>query len=212
MPFSVLIIEKHPVVKEGLTQFFGEQFSEDDDLIIAVSKAAEFNMAHLVGDKNFDLIVHRFPAFPQDSVRNALADRSLFRASFYESTGNRFEDHMLSCHSGDVTVAIDASNWGEQLARKAKEFLCSQLVNGGLDAIFNRRDYRYRASPYEKRFKGILAHGRGLTHALAELRRTIAAYWHFLDERTQSRVRERFNVSFDREIGGQKYQVYAVLR
>lgn len=213
MPFSVLIIERRPIVRLGLEQFFKEQFGEKDDWVIAVGEAAEFDMAQLREDQNLDLIVYRFPAFPQDDLRHALIDRSLFRAIYYEKTGNQFKDHMLSCHSGNVTVAIDEPDWDTLLAREAKTFLCSQLVNGGLDEIFDRRDYRYRASPYEERFKGgFFFQKDGVISVLVGLQRIIMAYWHFLDERTQKRVKEQFHVDIDYEINGQKYPVFVTLR
>lgn len=215
MPFSILIIEKDQMVGLGLEQFFKEQFSEEDDQVVAISEATELDTAHLEGDKNFDLfdiVVYRFPAFPQDEARNALIDRSLFRALYYEKTRDPLENHRLSCHSGDVTVAIDEPDWGVQLAKRVKEFLCSRFVNGGLDALFSKRSHQYPASPYEGRFHKLFVGGKGLTFALAELQMVIMEYWGFLDDRTRGRVREQFHVDFDHEIEGQKYPVFVTLR
>jgi hypothetical protein len=210
MPFSVLIIEKHPVIRIGLEQLFREQFGKDDDLVVAVDEAAQTDETELkrtLDQEHPDLIVYRLPFFPQDDVLDALIERSLFRAVFFKRTGNPLEDHMLSCHSGDVAVAIDEPNWGQQLAKKAKKLLCSQLVNGGLDALFGERDYRRPASPYEGRFDG-----PGLTHRLAELIRIIEKCWYSLDERTRTRVEKQFHVGFDKEIDGQRIPVLITLR
>ena len=214
MPFLVLIVEKAPFLRSVLTRFFKEQFDDESDLVIAVSEPAEFDITQLREGQNLDLIVHKFPSedLSQNEASRVLINRSLFRALYYKKTGNELDDHMLSCHRGNVTVAVDEPDWDPQLAKKAKVFLCSQLVNGGLDALFNERDHRHPASPYEERFRRFFVHGRGLTHALAELCRTIAKYWRFLDERTQKRVREQFYVDFDQEVNGQRYPIFVTLR
>jgi hypothetical protein len=215
MPFFVLIIEKDPIVRLGLEQFFKEQFSEEGDQVITVNEAAELDIAHLEENEDFDLfdfIVYRIPAFPQDEARSALINRSLFRALYYKKTYDSLENHMFSCHSGDVAVEVDEPDWGMQLAKRAKEFLCSRFVDGGLDALFIKRSYQYPASPYEGRFRRLFVGGRGLTFALAELQTVIMEYWDFLDDRTRGRVREQFHVDFDHEIGGQKYPVFVSLR
>ncbi len=214
MPFLVLIVEKNQSTRENLARAFTELFSDESDLVTAVGEPAEFNMASLRDGQDLDLIVHEFP--PKDFHQNAafltLLDRRLFRALYYKKTGNELKNHMLSCHSGDVTVAIDEPDWGAQLARGARVFLCSQLVNGGLDALFNERDHRYPASPYEERFRRYFVRGRGLTHALSQLIGAITDYWNFLDERTRKRVEKQFHVGIDHEIEGQKYSVLVTLR
>ncbi len=190
MPFSVLIVEENQFLRNVLTHFFKEQFSDESDWVTAVSEAAEFDMTQLKKGENLDLIVYGIPALQdvQDDARKALINRSLFRASYYKKTGDSLKDHMLSCHSGDVTVAVDEPDWDPRLARKAKVFLCSQLVNGGLDALFNERDHRHPASPYEGRFRRFSAHGKELTYTLFKLIGAITDYWNFLDERTKKRV------------------------
>lgn len=167
-------------------------------MVIAIGEPAEFDVTRLGNNQGLDLIVFRFPSedFYQNKTFHALLDRPLFRALYYKSTGNEFDDHMLSCHQGNVTVAIDEPDWGARLARKARVFLCSQLVNGGLDALFGERNYQHPASPYEGRFRRFFVRGSGLTHVLAELTGSITDYWYFLDERTQKRVREQFHVDF----------------
>mgnify|MGYP001564863200 CR=1 FL=1 len=222
MPFLVLIVEKNLSTREDLARLFREQFREqfgdESDLVIAVSEPAEFDIAELREGHNLDLIVYKFPAedFSQSQavMLSALINRSLFRALYYKKTGNPFDDHNLSCHSGDIAVAVDEPDWDPQLAKKAKVFLCSQLVNGGLDALFNERDHRHPASPYEERFRRYFVHGRGLTHALSQLIGAITDFWNFLDERTKKRVEEQFCVDLDREreIGGRKYPIFVTLR
>ncbi len=204
MPFLVLIVEKNPFLRNVLARFFKDQFDDESDLVIAVSDPAEFDITQLREDQDLDLLVHKFPSedFSRNETFLALVDRSLFRALYYRKTGNPFDDHMLSCHSGDIAIAVDEPDWDPQLAKKAKVFLCSQLVNGGLDALFNERDHRHPASPYEGRFRRYFIGGRGLTHALAQLVGSITDFWNFLDERTRKRVEEQFHVDFDQNQKG----------
>lgn len=214
MPFLVLIVEKNPLTRENLARLFKKQFGDESDLVTAVGDPTEFDITQLREGQVLDLIVYKFPSedLSQNETFRVLVNRSLFRALYYRKTGDSLDDHMLFCHSGDVTVAIDKPDWGMQLAKRAKEFLCSQLVNGGLDALFNERDHRYPASPYEGRFRRFFVRGSGLTHTLAELIGAITDYWDFLDERTRKRVKEQFYVDLDHKIDGQKYPVFVTLR
>ncbi len=206
--FRILIVEDIRRTIDELSALLGEAFHDSQiDKAETVNGAKAMIETAFSARRNYDAVILDFK-LPLEKGENPEDDESICRllrqrmpaALVAHITAHPSDDavkkHMRSVHAEQVGyTAIDHSklnvDWPSTLLRRLKEFLYGTRIEKQMNALFGFGATRAIAGRSRVRGNG------GVTHELAALTYDIVRFWPELNDKTQKRVHEVFEVEVE---------------